>query len=88
MTDEIPNPEAEEAKALMIEINDHRRAIVRGETITDDQLRASIQKLHAFRASKHMTLEAASKKKGAKAKKTSEKKAAASAASLALGDLL
>lgn len=63
-------------KELHNRLQDFRLRITRNEPVSDDELRAAITDLQAYRAGAHTTLEAAATKKATKAatKKTAAQK--------------
>lgn len=75
-------------KELFARIQDFRRKVVRGEEVTDDELRAAIKDLHAYRAGSHTSLESAANKKGKKESASKAKAEAKQNAANLLGGLL
>ncbi len=75
-------------KALHAQLQDLRRRVVRGEEVSDDELRKGIKALQAYRNGSHTTLEAAAKKKGTAAKAKATKAQAKADAKNLLGGLL
>ena len=75
-------------KALHAQLQDLRRRVVRGEEVSDDELRRGIAALQAYRTGAHTTLESAAKKAGTKAKAKTTKAQAKQDAKNLLGDLL
>lgn len=79
---------APDSKELFARLQDYRRKVVRGEPVTDEELRQAISDLHAYRAGAHTSLEAAANKKGKKETAAKAKAKAKQEAQNLLGGLL